>query len=125
MSDGDPYRFNFLQAGDYVVYYDRVNCRDECRGWISSINEERKNVAVQIEGSLDSLLCGDRVMVLCRRTADATLRNVEVPFWETISSRTTIGRQTYTSGVISSRNRKIRESMSNAESEIHNFKGGA
>jgi hypothetical protein len=121
MSDADPYRFNFLQAGDFVIYYDRVNYREECRGWISSINEERQNVAIQIEGSMDSLQCGDHIKVLCRRAADATLRNVEVPFWETISSRTTIGRQTYTSGVVSSRSRKIRESMSNAERDIDNF----
>ena len=39
MSDADPYRYNFtIQAGDYVLYYDSVNSREECRGWILSIN---------------------------------------------------------------------------------------
>jgi hypothetical protein len=123
MSDADPYRFNFLQAGDCVVYYDRVNYREECRGWISSINEERQGVAVQIEGSMDCLQCGDHIKVVCRRTEDRTLSNVEVPIWETISSRTTIGRQTYTSGVVGSRSRKIRESISNAERDLESFKG--
>jgi hypothetical protein len=123
MSDADPYRYNCLQAGDYVLYYDRVNYREECRGWISSINEERQNVGVQIEGTIDSLQFGDHIKVLCRQAADTTLRRVEVPFWETISSRTTIGRHTYTTGVVSRRNKGLRESMANAEKDIQDFNG--
>ena len=65
MSDANPYRYNFLQAGDYVLYYDRVNYRKECWGWILSINKERQNVGVQIEGTIHSLQCGDHIKVLC------------------------------------------------------------
>ena len=112
-----------VQAGDDVLYYERVNDREECRRWILSINEEGQNVRVQIEGTINSLQCGDHIKVLCRRAADRTLRKVEVPFWETISSRTTIGRHTYTTGVVSRRNKGLRESMANAEKDIQDFNG--
>jgi hypothetical protein len=121
MSDADPYRYNFIQAGDCVWYFDRVNYREEEQGWISSINEGRQGVAVQIEGSIDCLHFGDYIKVLCRRTENKKLITISKPSWETISSRTTIGRRTYTSGVVSSRNRAMRESMASAQRDIDNF----
>jgi hypothetical protein len=104
------------------MYYDRVNYCKECRGWISSINEERQYVAVQIEGSINCLHSGDHIKVLCRQTADTILRKVDKPFWETILLRTTFGRQTYSSGVASRRTRGLQESMANAQRDIDNFK---
>jgi hypothetical protein len=123
MSDGDPYCYNFLQAGDYVMYLNTMNYHDKCCGWISSINEERRELAVQIEGTMEFLHSGDHIKVLCRQTEDTTLRNVNKPFWEAILSSTTIGRQTYNSGVASRRTRRLRESMANAQRDIENFDG--
>jgi hypothetical protein len=78
-------------------------------------------VAVQIEGSMDCLQSGDYIKVLCWRSDDKTLITVLEPSWETISSRTTVGRRTHSSGVASGRNRAMRESMENAQRDIENF----
>jgi hypothetical protein len=98
---------NFLQAGYNVMYLNRIYYRDKCCGWISSINEERRELAVQIEGTMDCLHLGSHIKVLCRQTEDTTLRNIDESFWETILSRTTIGRQTYNRGVASRRTRRL------------------